>query len=56
MGERAGGLTPRAATELGLAPGTAGGVSIIDAHAGGLGVLGAARDGPRRAPLERGSR
>lgn len=40
LGERVGVLSERAATELGLTPGTAVGVSIIDAHAGGIGLLG----------------
>ncbi|XP_022517739.2 FGGY carbohydrate kinase domain-containing protein [Astyanax mexicanus] len=35
------GLTPEAAADLGLNPGTAVGASLIDAHAGGLGVIGA---------------
>lgn len=52
MGERAGGLSERAAAELGLAPGTAVAVAIIDAHAGGLGLLGA-REGEGPIDLER---
>jgi FGGY-family pentulose kinase len=41
VGETVGrGLKSDAARDLGLLPGTAVGVSIIDAHAGGLGLLG----------------
>jgi D-ribulokinase len=42
------GLTDAAATELGLAPGSAVAAGLIDAHAGGVGTVGAAGD-PRRS-------
>jgi D-ribulokinase len=35
------GLTPQAAEDFGLAPGTAVGAGLIDAHAGGIGTVGA---------------
>jgi FGGY-family pentulose kinase len=47
LGESVGETTESAARELGLAPGTPVGVSIIDAHAGGLGLLGTSL-GPER--------
>jgi FGGY-family pentulose kinase len=52
LGEPVGsGLTPHAAEDLGLQPGTAVAVPAIDAHAGGVGLLGSAgenddSDGP----------
>lgn len=49
-GERIGGLTPTAAGDLGLLPGTPVAASLIDAHAGALGTLGAAGSD---APLSR---
>lgn len=41
-GTAIGGLTEEAAADLGLAPGTAVAVGLIDAHAGGIGTVGAA--------------
>jgi FGGY-family pentulose kinase len=51
LGGKLGGLTPLAARELGLAAGTAVGVSIIDAHAGGLGLLGMTDEDQPTAPV-----
>ncbi len=47
------GLTPRAASEMGLIPGTAVSVSIIDAHAGTLGILGATGVSGENADFDR---
>lgn len=55
MGQAVGsGLTEQSANELGLIPGTAVGVSIIDAHAGGIGMIGMAeqKDGPTPENLD----
>ncbi len=50
MGQPVGqGLSERSANELGLRPGTAVGVAIIDAHAGGLGASSAALGSMARA-------
>jgi D-ribulokinase len=48
------GLTPAAAADLGLAPGTPVGASLIDAHAGGLATIGAqGADGVPASILDR---
>ncbi len=45
-GQHAGGLSERAAEELGLLPGTPVGASLIDAYAGALGTLAAGHGAP----------
>lgn len=45
------GLTESAASELGLAPGTAVGAALIDAHAGGVGTVGADPDAGPEATM-----
>lgn len=52
VGERCGVLSERAAQELGLVPGIAVAVSLIDAHAGGVGVLGFSENGQEPSPSE----
>jgi D-ribulokinase len=43
-GTRVGGLTPQAADDMGLEPGTPVAAGLIDAHAGGVGTVGARGD------------
>lgn len=51
-GEKCGTLSERAARELGLVPGIAVALSLIDAHAGGIGVLGFSEEGRTPSPEE----
>lgn len=55
VGADLGPLTPRAARELGLAPGTRVAAGLIDAHAGALGLLGGLPDPEGRVALIAGT-
>ena len=50
MGQLAGELTVQAARDLGLEPGVAVGIGIIDAHAGGIGAMGSLMGGQDAGP------
>ncbi len=52
-GTAVGGLTPAAASDLGLVPGTTVAAALIDAHAGGLGTLGVTVSGQEADPTRR---
>lgn len=52
-GDRVGGLTERAAKELGLLPGTSVACSMIDAHAGALGLIASRSEIPDKDMTEK---
>ena len=47
-----GGLSPEAATDLGLKPGTPVAAALIDAHAGAVGTIGGSRIGGAQQPVD----